>query len=531
MSAGILKRALAVLLLAALSLSAAGCANWEEMDDPLGELSEFYSQENEQPEPEPLTSFTLPYFAGESLDPITATEKVQIAVGALLYEKLFELDEHFVLRPLLAERCTYDAAARTYTLTLRSGVTFSDGTPLTARDVAASLERARSSARYAARLAEVSSVRVQGDAVLIAMSEELSTLAWRLDIPIVKAGTESAAVPTGTGPYVFTKTDSGAYLETSPNWWQHQTLPLQRIALQHCKDRDTMLYAFSSREIQLLPLDLTGTGASGVSGSGDYTDAPTTVMQFLGFNTRRAPFNDGALRQAVSRAIDRQGLVDSCLLGHGSAAQFPVSPASDRYPTTLERTYSTLALQQLTTAPDDAGTAAAAESGGKYAGTEVTLLVNEENSFKVAAAQEIAYTLSRCGLSVTVDAVPWETYLQRLWDGRFDLYYGECRLTADWDIRALVGTEGSLNYGGFSDEKADALLEACRTADESAQGAALLALWEELGASVPVAPLCFKADSVVTTAGLVDGMTVTETDPFFTLEQWVVHLDKPAKAK
>ena len=133
------------------------------------------------------------------------------------------------------------------------------------------------------------------------MNEELSALAWRLDIPIVKAGTESAAVPTGTGPYVFTKTDSGAYLETSPDWWRQETLPLQRIELQHCKDRDTMLYAFSSREIQLLPLDLTGTGASGVSGSGDYTDAPTTVMQFLGFNTRRAPFSDEALRQAVTK--------------------------------------------------------------------------------------------------------------------------------------------------------------------------------------------------------------------------------------
>ena len=223
--------------------------------------------------------------------------------------------------------------------------------------------------------------------------------------------------------------------------------------------------------------------------------------------------------------------MDSCLLGHGSAAQFPVSPASDRYPTTLERTYSTLALQQLTAVEDTSPEDTAAESAGKYAGTEVTLLVNEENSFKVAAAQELAYTLSRCGLSVTVDAVPWETYLQRLWDGRFDLYYGECRLTADWDIRALVGTEGSLNYGGFSDEKTDALLEACRTADESARGAALLSLWEELDKQVPIAPLCFKADSVVTTTGLVDGMTVTETDPFFTLEQWVVHFDKPSKTK
>lgn len=52
---------------------------------------------------------------------------MQSSVGALLYEKLFELDEHYVLRPLLADSCTYDAEQRVYTLTLRSGVTFSDG--------------------------------------------------------------------------------------------------------------------------------------------------------------------------------------------------------------------------------------------------------------------------------------------------------------------------------------------------------------------------------------------------------------------
>ena len=526
------KRLLACLLLAALALSATGCGNWDETGDPLGELSQFYSKENETPEPEPLTTFTLPYFAGESLDPITAAETVQAAVGALLYEKLFELDEHFALRPVLARSCTYDPAERTYTLTLQTGVTFSDGSPLTARDVVSSLERARQSQRYAARLAEVSSVRAQGDTVVIAMNADLATLAWRLDIPIVKSGTEEHIAPVGTGPYVFTKSDGGAYLALNADWWQGVSLPLQRIELQHCKDRDTMLYAFSSRELQLLPLDLTATGASGVSGSGDYTDAPTAVMQFLGFNTRRAPFDDAALRQAVSAAVDRQALVDSCLLGHGSAAQLPVSPASDWYPTALETAYTTAPLHGLTRpGSDDAGADTAADAAGRYAGTEVTLLVNEENSFKAAAAQEIAVSLTRAGLSVTVEAVPWETYLQRLQDGSFDLYYGECRLTADWDVLSLVGTEGSLNYGGFSDEKTDALLAACRTADESRRSAALTSLWEELLAKAPITPLCFKSDSVVTTTGLVEGLTATETDPFFSLEQWVVHLNSPAKTK
>ena len=178
------KRLLACLLLAALALSVTGCGNWDETGDPLGELSQFYSKENETPEPEPLTTFTLPYFAGESLDPITAAETVQAAVGALLYEKLFELDEHFALRPVLAQSCTYDPAERTYTLTLQTGVTFSDGSPLTARDVVSSLERARQSQRYAARLAEVSSVRAQGDTVVIAMNADLATLAAMLRIPV-----------------------------------------------------------------------------------------------------------------------------------------------------------------------------------------------------------------------------------------------------------------------------------------------------------------------------------------------------------
>lgn len=534
-----MRRRLLCLLLAALLLTATGCANWEEPSDPLGELSEFYGAENETPEPEPLTTFTLPYFAGESLDPVTTTETVQSSVGALLYEKLFELDEHYVLRPLLADSCTYDAEQRVYTLTLRSGVTFSDGSALTARDVAATLERAQQSQRYAARLAEVSSVRAQGDTVRITMSTDLATLAWRLDIPIVKAGTESDTVPVGTGPYVFTASDSGAYLEQNPSWWQQKALPLRRIALLHCKDRDTMLYAFSSREVQLLPLDLTGTGASGVSASGDYTDAPTSVMQFLGFNTRRAPFSDAALRQAVSAAADRQALVDSCLLGHGSAAQFPLSPASEEYPTELEAPYSIAALQQLTQeeagssndAANAGNTSSDNASAGMYAGVSVTLLVNEENSFKVSAAQEIAAALSRCGLTVTVDSVPWETYLQRLQDGSFDLYYGECRLTADWDILELVGTEGSLNYGGFSDEDTDVLLAACRTASEGQRSKALTALWQDLLEKMPIAPLCFKSDSVLTTTGLVEGLTATETDPFFSLEQWTVHLDTPQAAK
>ena len=243
-------------------------------------------------------------------------------------KKLFELDEHYVLRPLLCGqlhlRC---GAAGLYADTAQRCHLFSDGSALTARDVAATLERARQSQRYAARLAEVSSVRARGDTVRITMSTDLATLAWRLDIPIVKAGTEVGYRAGGYRPLrVPPHRIAARTWNKIPAGGSRRPLPLRRIELLHCKDRDTMLYAFSSREVQLLPLDLTGTGASGVSASGDYTDAPTSVMQFLGFNTRRAPFSDAALRQAVSAAADRQALVDSLPAGPRQRRPVPSLP-------------------------------------------------------------------------------------------------------------------------------------------------------------------------------------------------------------
>jgi len=88
----------------------------------------------------------------------------------------------------------------------------------------------------------------------------------------------------------------------------------------------------------------------------------------------------------------------------------------------------------------------------------LTLLVNEDSSFKVAAAQEVAASLTNSRLTVTVEAVPWDTFIARLQNGQFDLYYGECRLTADWDVSALVGAAGGgVAASSYQSEDADIL--------------------------------------------------------------------------
>lgn len=507
-----MKKGLTALFLCAIMTVCCGCTSWEDTG-VLDELSQFYRQENEEQEPSPLTAFTLPYVAGETLDPVSTTDSVQQTVGALLYEGLFALNEGFEPEPVLAEGYTYDSERMVYTISLRPDAAFSDGSPVTAQDVADTLRRAMVSQRYGARLSCVSSVGAVNGQVVLYLSRDVATLACRLDIPIVKSGTEGNTAPVGSGPYVFTREENGACLTANSQWWQGKPLPLERIELLHCKDQDSALYAFSSREVQLLSLDLTGTAVTAVSVSGDYTDAPTTVMQFIGINTRREALADTALRQALSSGIDREALVSSCLLGHGQATSLPISPAAGDYDGSLETAYDATGyrskIQSLL---------------GEDEMLSLTLLVNQENSFKVTAAQEVAFQLSTEQLTVTVEALPWEQFMERLYYGEFDLYYGECRLTADWDVTALAATGGTLNYGGYENEVTDGLLAAALRAGSS-RTAALESLHRHLTENVPFLPLCFKSDSVLVTEGVVTGLLPTETDPFRCMWGWTMNLD------
>ena len=207
--------------------------------------------------------------------------------------------------------------------------------PLTAADAAATLRRAKSSQRYSARLAHVAAVSAGDGVVIVTLSRPDSSLPALLDIPIVKSGTEESLTPVGTGPYYFTTDEAGACLASHSGWWRGESRPAERIALSAARDREAILYQFSSHEVQLITADLIGTEPITATGNISYEDADTTVLQFLGFNTARAPFQDSAARRALGLGINRETLVSAVLSGHARAAQFPVSPVSPLYPAEL----------------------------------------------------------------------------------------------------------------------------------------------------------------------------------------------------
>ena len=505
------RRLTALALALVLALSLTGC--WEaepEPDDFWNDDLSSPSEEEPQREPAQISDFTLPYLSGQTFDPVTCIDGVQQTVGALLYEPLFTLDASFTPQPVLCEHSTgCDAQALTWTFALRSAV-FSDGTALTANDVLAAYRRAAESARYGARFANVASMKAQdAHTLIVTLTQANGSFPALLDIPIVKTGTENDLIPLGTGPYVYTTAADGAALTANPHW-QGSSLPLERIALAAVKDNDTALSRFASRSVHFLCLDPTGTGARTVGGAVESTDVPTAAMQYLGFNLSRAPLNNATVRRAMSGVIDRGTLVSSLLSGHGTAAQLPIAPQDADYPKTYE--YRTTAEEYAAALETADVTAARPRS--------LTLLVNKENAFRCAVAESLCAQLTTAALTVTVRELPWGEYAAALEAGSFDLYLGEVRLTADWDVSALLDADGALNYGGFASEQLSVRNDALLLGGNASAARYAEGFVEE----TPFAPLLFKSKTVLTPSGLVDGMTPTASDPFYGFADWRFHL-------
>lgn len=505
-------------LLLCLVLTGCGVENMD-VDVDTG-WEEYQQQQEELPVEESVTlpsAFSLAYHKDHTLDPISCGEGIQQDVASLLYEPLFRLNECFEPQNVLCESYTVSADKCVYTLTIRGNVFFSDGSELMASDVAATLRRAMESERYAYRLRKVASVSYsnRNRTVTVTLLSPNSEFVSLLDIAVVKNGTEKQMVPTGTGPYLFVTANDGQQLIANTEWWQNKLLPVETISLVHAKDEDTAVHLFSSDRVELLTIDPTG-GHSPVSGQFVETERPTAQMHYIGFNTVSGVFADSAVRAAFSAGIQRDVLVDAFMSDHAIAAWLPISPLSELYP----KGYDTIFEYEKTTAAF-----AAALDGTQVTETtdrELILLVNGENSFHMDNASFIAEKLSVGEWTITICALPWTEYLLALEQGSFDLYYAEVRLTADWDLSDLIGTDGLLNYGRYSSLWMDLVMQDfAQTSERKTVAERLSSYFAE---EMPFAPICFQNFTVLTHVDVVENISCAPDGTFYTLEKWSINL-------
>lgn len=471
------------------------------------------------PTPDRKAPFALAYDDTAPLDPLANTNALNLMLAGLVYEGLFELDEAFVAQPLLCASYAFSENCTVWNFTLRPDAVFSDGTPLTPAHVAASLNAARNSDLYSARLAQILSVTADEQSVTVTLATPNGSLPALLDIPITIPGNEGEP-PLGTGNYRFSAQGSEFSLTKNPHRRQETDLPVSSIPLRATSTVDQRIAAFDAGLITAVTSDPTASTALGYSCSYETWSSPTTSMLYLGFHCQSDFCSDPALRQAISLAVDRSALVNFPLSGHADPTPIPVSPVSELYDAALasELKYSLSgALQLLTDSGYQLGEDNLLRTArGKQ--IELNLLVNTDNSYRLDIARRLASELGNLGLSVTVTALPWEEFLLALAAGEFDLYLGQVKMTADFDLSLLL--TGTLNYGLFEDEGTLSLLELCRSSAGIRRVTTARTLYRHLASTVPFAPICFHRATLLTQWGALSGATPTQQNPFYQFHRW-----------
>ena len=315
------------ILAAALLIGLPGCAPSEKPTQSVAEPSSSSSSVQEPDLPEQALPLTLPFYPDYSMHPALAENRANLALAPLIYEGLFSLDDTFSATPVLCQTYTVSEDGLTWVFTLRAGVTFSDGTPLTGALAAQALNTALfdAASRYAGRISGLQSISGDDTTVTITLTTPNSALPTLLDIPLTL---DNAKYPLGTGPYVLTNSTSQFSLTPHTSWWKGVPLPFQSIQLFSIQQADDLIAAFDSGDITLLDADLTGTNTLGYSGSYEVWDYNTTDLIYLGFNTVKGYCKDPLVRQALSRGIDRESIATIPYARHAVATSLPFHPDS-----------------------------------------------------------------------------------------------------------------------------------------------------------------------------------------------------------
>lgn len=505
--------------------------------------------------------FGLAWYQNGTLNPVLDNTSINRVLCEALYEGLFEVTNNFTAEGVLCESYTGDGT--TFTFTLRGDVTFWSGEPLTADDVVASLQAAQfnESSPFHNRLTEVSSIEAVSDLeVRIVLTSPNVNFPRLLDIPIYREGSaDSGEFADGTGPFRPVEEGNQWILQANETWHDGFLGSIRRITLVSMTRADAAMSSFQTGDVSLMREPRIDPNPPNVGGSVDTIQTASASLHYLGFNYNDPDLANAGVRRALSAALDRQSLCATQLQTFAVPAVLPVNPQPSDASLSLNTSADPNGAAQLmreallgenadgstdgstddtqsdpeADSREDTGyydeetgeyieydPSSDGETDGTDAGTggvslSIRLLVNSDNAFKTAAAEQIAASWNALdGVSVTVDAQPYDTYLSMLQSGDFDVYYGETQLTADFDPRPLLSAGGSLNFGGYSSEAMSSAIAASRSG-ENVSG-----FYQTFLSEMPIVPIAFECGQMILRKGLIDNYTPTPYNAFANLETW-----------
>jgi peptide/nickel transport system substrate-binding protein len=470
-----------------------------------------------------------------TLDPHFFRLGSNMEVHKLIYSALVTSDARMNIVPDLA--ASWRAVDATHwEFRQRPGVTFHDGTPLTADDVVFTYQRARnvpnspaSFQQFLKRVKTVSAVDELTfiietdipDPILLNELQNFMIVSRRIGTDAATAEYNSGRKAIGTGPYRYAEWRPGdrlvlarneRHFGTRPEWDRVTYLPIAnggaRVAALLTGSVD-LINDVPSSDVPRLRSNQAITVSSMESNRIYHIglDSGRSVSPFVtnadGSPATKNPMQDVRVRRALSMAIDRGALVSRLMEGLAK-------PASQLLPAGSSGTSSQMQPQPF----DLAGARRLLTEAGYPSGFGITLHATNDRYPKDAEAiQAVAQMWSRLGLKVSVEALPRAVFFPRAAKLEFSAWLGGNSTDTGEGLSQLVYLLGTYdgargfgvgNNGRYSNPELDAILsEASRTMDDKARNVLIGRAYElALGEDVAAIPMYFLLTSWAMRKGL-----------------------------
>jgi peptide/nickel transport system substrate-binding protein len=343
----------------------------------------------------------------DTLDPTAVTDERGAVILLNLFEGLVRFEPGGTgVEPCLARDWEVSGDARTWTFYLREGVTFADGTPLDAAAVKASVKRQldpETAGPYASFIyGPVTRVETPNRSTVVfhlryPYAPFIRNLAM-LPAAVIK-GTPDQGLPIGTGPFVPAAIESGRFtLKANPEYWNGPPR-LKEITFLVIPDAGARLQALAEGRVDVAE----NSGATLPAGHDGFlvTQTPGLDLGYLAFYTNKKPFDNPAMRRAVSLAIDQQALVNYLFPERALPAAGPLPPGTLGYHPELGG--DAYDLEQARKLLDEAG----------YAEEEIIIITYKDTRpYNPAGGEKLARLLqeqlAQAGIRVRIEAYPWE---------------------------------------------------------------------------------------------------------------------------
>ena len=479
---------------------------------------------------EPASGGTLVFGRTASVTDLDLNRQIT-ANNAFAIDKIFEplvsFDENGEIVPWLAEYAVEGSGTR-YVFTLREGVRFSDGAPVTPADVVFSLERHREVGGPLPLTAPIEAVEATGEReVTITLSAPytpfLSELAGFSNgiLPADFGGASEQEFfrdPVGTGPFVVDEWDPNGDLSFVRNehYWQEGKPYLDGLVYRFVAD-DTQL----RQQLAAGQLDAIDTVPAAAAAEVDA--APETVLsqtegwstEQVFFNTQREEFADPHVRRAIARALDREGITAATTFGTAEVAD-ALLPPSIAYSADGEG---------YALAHDSAAAQRELAQSAYPDGFRTTLLIAAGNAQRAQIAQIVQASLAEIGIDVEIEQLDIAAFRERFFAFDYDVMLNSGQSDApdpNGFITFQADPEGfSKSYWThFTDDRVTELMHRGRAIpDGEEREAVYLEIQRILAEQVPYIPLFHPANLKATAAG-VHGFAVLPNGSVRFEEAW-----------